>query len=104
MVRYPAEERPTDAVEHSIDRQGEGERRQGEPQDRDWHARNFVVVGDGRKLGDRHQTAGTDHHEHRVHNPEHRRLQDFGWAVVTPRLLHGRRRRRHDLARLWGTQ
>ena len=32
------------------------------------------------------------------------RRQHLGRAVVTPRLLHSRRRRRHDLARLRGTQ
>ena len=69
VVRDPAEERPAHAVEHPVDRQGEGQRRQRQAEDRDRHAGDLEVVGDRRELRDRHQAAGADHDEHRRTSP-----------------------------------
>ena len=34
----------------------------------------------GRELRRRHQAAGADHHEHHVHDPEHRLADHLQWA------------------------
>ena len=53
-------------------RQREGERRQREAEDADRDVGDLEVLGDRRELRDRHQAAGSDQHEHHVHDPEHR--------------------------------
>ena len=45
---------------------------------------DLVVLGNRRELRDRHQTAGANHHEHDIHDPERRRLEHLGRAVVAP--------------------
>ncbi len=104
IVGNPAEERPREAVEHAVDRERERQRGQGEPEDRDRHVVDLEVLGDRGELRGRHQAAGSDHHEHHVHDPERRRLQHLGRRKVTPRLLHTRRCRRRRIAAHGRTQ
>src|SRR6185503_10478308 len=45
-IRYPAEERPGDAVQHAVDRQREREGRQAQAEYADWHIGNLKIFGD----------------------------------------------------------
>ena len=86
MVGNPAAERAGDAVQDAVDRQGEGERRQGEAEQADRHVGDLEVVRDGRELRRRHQAAGSDQDEHQVEQPEQRRAQHLERRVVARRL------------------
>ena len=82
LVGYPAEEGPREAVQHPVDRQGEGQRGQHQSHDVDRHVADLEVLGDGCELRDGHQTAGSDHHEHQIHHPEHGLADDFHRPVI----------------------
>ncbi|MNM98068.1 hypothetical protein D3C81_1105890 [compost metagenome] len=82
MIGDPAEERARQAVEHAVDGQCEGQRGQGQAKDRDRRLMQAEVLGDRTELGGGHQAAGGHHHEHRVHDPEDRRLQHLARRSV----------------------
>jgi hypothetical protein len=60
----------------------------------DRHAVDLEILGDRRELRGRHQAAGADQHEHRVHDPEDRRANHFPGCVVARGLLQAGLRRR----------
>ena len=72
-IGHPAEERACHAVEHAIDRQREGERRQREAEKADRHVGDLEILRDRRELRRGHQSARRHQHEHHVHHPERRR-------------------------------